>query len=211
MVIKNSNFIYAKMFFLSLLAIFILVIPAIASPDYEVQQISNDIYAVIRKEPPSLWFNPNTIFIIGKKDVVVVDSNISSEYTREVLAELKKLTDKPVKYVINTHWHEDHIIGNRVYREAFPKARIYRSRKHSERFADHRRRPIAKTRLKAAQALQITSKNCSKKAKIWIRKKSLMKNGLAMRATSNWSNHIWRNRRIFKSFCRPSPSKTVWN
>lgn len=90
------------------------------NPDFEVQKIAKDIYAVIRKEPPSLWFNPNTVFIIGKKDVIVVDSNISSEYTKAVLAELKKLTDKPVRYVINTHWHEDHIIGNHVYRDAFP-------------------------------------------------------------------------------------------
>lgn len=91
-----------------------------SSANFEVQKIAEDVYAVIRKEPPSLWFNPNTVFIIGKKQVTVVDTNISSEFTQEVLAELRKLTKKPVKYVINTHWHEDHIIGNRVYRDAFP-------------------------------------------------------------------------------------------
>lgn len=90
------------------------------APDFEVRKIADDVYAVVRKEPPSLWFNPNTVFIIGKKNVIVVDSNISSEYTGEVLAALKKLTKKPVKYVVNTHWHEDHIIGNHVYRDAFP-------------------------------------------------------------------------------------------
>ena len=94
------------------------------SLDFEVQKIADGVFAVIRKEPPSLWFNPNTVFIIGKKDVIVVDSNISSAYTREVLAALRKITGKPVKYVINTHWHEDHIIGNRVYREAFPNVRF---------------------------------------------------------------------------------------
>lgn len=88
--------------------------------NFEVQKIAKDVYAVIRKEPPSLWFNPNTVFIIGKKDVTVVDTNISSEYTREVFDELRKITKKPVKYVVNTHWHEDHIIGNHVYRDAFP-------------------------------------------------------------------------------------------
>ena len=90
------------------------------TPNFEVQKIGPDVYAVIRKEPPSLWFNPNTVFIIGKQDVIVVDSNISSEYTKEVLAALKKITSKPVKYVVNTHWHEDHVIGNHVYRDAFP-------------------------------------------------------------------------------------------
>lgn len=93
-------------------------------PAFDVRQIAHGVYALIRREPPSLWFNPNNVFIIGKKDVIVVDSNISSEYTREVLAALRDLTDKPVKYVINTHWHEDHIIGNRVYRDAFPDVRF---------------------------------------------------------------------------------------
>ncbi|MGD9589091.1 MAG: MBL fold metallo-hydrolase [Pyrinomonadaceae bacterium] len=87
---------------------------------FTVEKIADGVYALVRKEPASLWFNPNNVIIIGEKDVIVVDSNISSEYTREVLAELKKLTNKPVKYVINTHWHEDHVIGNRVYRDAFP-------------------------------------------------------------------------------------------
>jgi cyclase len=87
---------------------------------FKVEKIADGIYALIRTEPASLWFNPNNVVIIGKRDVIVIDSNITSEHTREVLAELRKLTDKPVKYVVNTHWHEDHIIGNRVYRDAFP-------------------------------------------------------------------------------------------
>ena len=88
--------------------------------NFTAEKLAEGIYALIRTEPASVWFNPNNVFIIGKRDVIVVDSNISSEYTSEVLAELRRLTDKPVKYVINTHWHEDHIIGNRVYRDAFP-------------------------------------------------------------------------------------------
>src|SRR6187455_927244 len=74
---------------------------------FKVEKIADGIYAVIRAEPASLWFNPNNVFIIGKRDCIVIDSNLTSEHTREVLAELRKLTDKPVKYVVNTHWHED--------------------------------------------------------------------------------------------------------
>ncbi len=94
--------------------------PAKGRRNFKVEKVADGVYAVIRTEPASLWFNPNNVFIIGKRDVIVVDSNITSEHTREVLAELRKLTDKPVKYVVNTHWHEDHVIGNRVYRDAFP-------------------------------------------------------------------------------------------
>lgn len=102
------------------LPIFLFGQAANAKHNFKVEKIADGIYAVIRTEPASLWFTPNNVFIIGTRDVIVVDSSITSEHTREVLAELRKLTDKPVKYVVNTHWHEDHIIGNRVYRDAFP-------------------------------------------------------------------------------------------
>lgn len=93
-------------------------------PQFEMERLADGVYALIRKEPPSLWFTPNNTFIVGKSGVIVVDANITSEQTREVLAALRKVTDKPVKYVINTHWHEDHIIGNRVYRDAFPEVKF---------------------------------------------------------------------------------------
>jgi len=89
-------------------------------PRFAVERIAEGVYALIRREPASTWFTPNNVFVVGRSSVVVVDSNISSEHTREVLDALRKLTDKPIKYVVNTHWHEDHIIGNRVYRDAFP-------------------------------------------------------------------------------------------
>ena len=39
---------------------------------------------------------------------------------RHIIGEIRKLTPKPVRYVINTHWHSDHHYGNIAYREAFP-------------------------------------------------------------------------------------------
>lgn len=116
-----------------MLRVFILVVALAAAvlgqgskPErsFAVQRLADGVYALVRKEPASLWFTPNNVFIVGRDGVVVVDSNITSEHTREVLAELKRLTDKPVNYVVNTHWHEDHIIGNRVYRDAFPDVKF---------------------------------------------------------------------------------------
>lgn len=91
---------------------------------FKVRKVASGVFAVIRSDPASFWFNPNNAFIIGKQGVIVVDANLTSEYTREVLAALREITDKPVTHVINTHWHEDHIIGNRVYREAFPNVKF---------------------------------------------------------------------------------------
>jgi cyclase len=90
-------------------------------PDnFDVQPVAPGVYAVIRREPPGLWFDANNVFIVDDEGVIVVDSNVSPRSTREVLAALRRITDRPVTHVINTHWHEDHILGNRVYRDAFP-------------------------------------------------------------------------------------------
>jgi len=88
--------------------------------DFEIQKLSEGVYAAIRKQPPLFSFDPNNVFIINDDDVIVVDANASLAATKELLAALRKLTGKPVKYVINTHWHDDHIVGNQVWREAFP-------------------------------------------------------------------------------------------
>ena len=90
-------------------------------PDnFDVQKLADGVYAVIRREPPGFMVDANNVFIVDDDGVVVVDANGSTTHTREVLAALRKLTDKPVRYVVNTHWHDDHIMGNQVYRDAFP-------------------------------------------------------------------------------------------
>jgi len=88
--------------------------------NFDIQRLAEGVYAVIRKEPTGFMVDANNVLIINEDDVVVVDSNGAPSITKEVLAALRKLTTKPVKYVINTHWHDDHIRGNQVYREAFP-------------------------------------------------------------------------------------------
>ncbi|MBL8204811.1 MAG: MBL fold metallo-hydrolase [Blastocatellia bacterium] len=98
----------------------IAVQPQSPASNFEIQKLAEGIYAAIRKQPPLMSFDPNNVFIINDDDVIVVDANASLAGTKELIAELRKLTNKPVKYVINTHWHDDHIIGNQAYREAFP-------------------------------------------------------------------------------------------
>lgn len=103
----------------------LLLSPPVAlcqSLDFEVVKVAEGVYAAIRREPPGLTVNANCVFIINEDDVVVVDTTLTPGSARETLAALRKLTNKPVRYVVNTHWHDDHIMGNQVYREAFPGA-----------------------------------------------------------------------------------------
>jgi glyoxylase-like metal-dependent hydrolase (beta-lactamase superfamily II) len=94
--------------------------PQTVAANFEVQKLAEGVYAVIRKDPPGLMVDANSVFIINDDDVVVVDTSGAPETSRAVLAALRRLTNKPVKYLVNTHWHDDHIRGNRVFRDAFP-------------------------------------------------------------------------------------------
>jgi cyclase len=91
---------------------------------FTIEKLADGIYAVVRREPAGLATHANNVFIVNDEDVMVVDTSQSLALTREVLAELRKITAKPVRYVINTHWHDDHYIGDQVYREAFPDVDI---------------------------------------------------------------------------------------
>lgn len=88
--------------------------------NFELVKVSDGVYAAIRKEPPGLTVNGNSVFIINDNDVIVVDTTLTPGTAREEIAALRKLTGNPVRYVINTHWHDDHILGNQAYRDAYP-------------------------------------------------------------------------------------------
>lgn len=98
--------------------------PEPAPSGFAVEVLAPGVWALLRREPPGLWFEANNVLIELGEGVVVVDANLGLQATREVLAELRRLTPRPVTHVINTHWHEDHVLGNGVWREAFPQARF---------------------------------------------------------------------------------------
>jgi cyclase len=87
---------------------------------FDVVKLAEGVYAVVRKDPPGFAVESNSLLVIGDDGVVVVDAQSNFATTRETLAALRALTNKPVKFVVNTHWHDDHCVGNQVYAEAFP-------------------------------------------------------------------------------------------
>ncbi len=89
-------------------------------PHFKLEQLADGVYAAVRTDPPGWGANANNLFVIDADGVVVVDTNFGPSSTKDVLKALRTLTDKPVRFVINTHWHDDHVLGNQVYRDAFP-------------------------------------------------------------------------------------------
>jgi glyoxylase-like metal-dependent hydrolase (beta-lactamase superfamily II) len=73
----------------------------------------------VRRVVPGVWFREgdldqghcNNVIIEMKDYLIVVDANYPSG-ARATMADVKRLSDKPVKYVFDTHHHGDHIYGN---------------------------------------------------------------------------------------------------
>src|SRR5919112_27970 len=102
----------------------LMTLPARASlaqqRKFDALKLAEGVYAAVRRDPPGFAVESNSLFVIGDDGVIVVDAQSNAATTRETLAALRALTDRPVKFVINTHWHDDHCVGNQVYAESFP-------------------------------------------------------------------------------------------
>ena len=63
-------------------------------------------------------FISNAGFVVTPAGVVVVDALGSPELARRLMAEIRKITKKPIHTVVVTHYHADHIYGLQVFKEA---------------------------------------------------------------------------------------------
>lgn len=93
-----------------------LPIPAMKFND--VKEIAPGVffrYSSISPNDPKIPFGgSNHTWIVFKDYVVVIDANFPKE-AADVLADIKKTTNKPIKYVLDTHHHGDHAYGNCVW------------------------------------------------------------------------------------------------
>jgi cyclase len=85
--------------------------------------IANGIYQFMAMRD-SYVRQVNSVVVVNENDVLVFDTDTRPSTARLILAEIRKITDKPVRYVVNSHWHPDHWSGNEVYANAFPELEI---------------------------------------------------------------------------------------
>ena len=91
---------------------------------YRAERVADGVYAFITPEERSSFQAGNSIAIVGDDGVLVFDTGNIPSMTRRQLAEIRRITDKPVRFVVNSHWHPDHTLGNADYRAAFPGVTI---------------------------------------------------------------------------------------
>ena len=123
---------------------------------FDVTKVADGVYAAVAA--PAYKVNCNTAIIESDDGVVIVDTHSKPSAARVIVDRIRAITPKPVRYVINTHFHWDHWHGNEVYPKAYPGAEIVTNQitreamrqKGLKRIDDHRRQvPAEIARLEA--------------------------------------------------------------
>jgi cyclase len=82
-----------------------------AGRDVIVKQVASDVYFLFDFE------GSNAVFMVTDDGVLLIDTRTHPREGRDLLERIRKVTDKPVKWVINSHFHGDHHMGNAVFKE----------------------------------------------------------------------------------------------
>jgi cyclase len=87
---------------------------------FDIQQVAKGIY--FAQARPQAMLNCNAAIFVRSKDVVVVDTHSKPSAAASLIGQMKReITPKPVRYVINTHFHWDHTQGSAAYRRTGEK------------------------------------------------------------------------------------------
>ena len=87
-------------------------------------QVADGIYLFQTSPYGEVGLDGNSVVIVSSAGVLVFDTNGTPAAAAAVLAGIKQITDKPVRYIVNSHWHWDHWYGTQVYKEAFPAVQV---------------------------------------------------------------------------------------
>lgn len=97
------------------------VADSVNTKERTVTRVGEGIYMIRHKDAPDGFPQGNTTVIIGDRETLVVDSCYLPSSAREDITQIRQWTNKPVRYLLNTHWHYDHTLGNSAYAESFPQ------------------------------------------------------------------------------------------
>ena len=85
---------------------------------FHLTKIVDGVYAAVAQ--PAYKVNCNALIVLLDDGVLVVDTHSKPSAARALIGQIKSVTDKPVKFVVNTHFHWDHYQGNQAYPNAWP-------------------------------------------------------------------------------------------
>jgi cyclase len=82
--------------------------------------VAPGVYVIRHEDAPDTFPQGNTTVVVGERETLVVDSCYLPSSAKKDIQQIQKWTKQPVRYLVNTHWHYDHTMGNGAYKDAFP-------------------------------------------------------------------------------------------
>lgn len=109
--VKHQNRTLLKIFVCVMSLLFLA--SAISAQEQETAQLK---VKTITEHISVIWDlkNGNTLVFAGKDGVLVVDTK-SVELAEALLGKISKISKQPIRFVVNTHWHFDHVAGNEAF------------------------------------------------------------------------------------------------
>ncbi|MEW5978982.1 MAG: MBL fold metallo-hydrolase [Acidobacteriota bacterium] len=90
---------------------------AASDPLFQLERVAEGVYAAIARSP----LDSNAAIVLLDDSVLVVDTHARPSTARALIGQIRDLTSKPVRFVVDTHFHWDHYQGNSAYPAAWPE------------------------------------------------------------------------------------------
>ena len=130
-----------------------------STKDRTITKLADNIYEIRHPDAPDTFPQGNTTVIIGDKSVLVVDSCLLPSSAQADIDQIRKWTKKPVTFLVNTHWHFDHTLGNQTYAQAFPGIQIIAQKNTQKIIADFNPGAVARYPTREARFKKILAEN----------------------------------------------------
>lgn len=90
---------------------------------FDIEKVADGVYAAIAR--PYTITHCNAVIFENAEDILIVDTHSSATAVASLVSQIRlNITKKPVRYVVNTHWHGDHIQGTPTYKRIAPRADV---------------------------------------------------------------------------------------
>jgi len=100
--------------------------PGASTTLFTIEKVADGVFAALAQ--PQVLTNCNAAIFVNSADVLVVDAHSKPSASAALVAQIKKeITEKPVRYLVNTHFHWDHTQGNATYKAGGAKLDIIAS------------------------------------------------------------------------------------
>ena len=153
-----------------------------SAPLFDIEKVADGVYAALGRSQALI--NCNAAIFENARDLLIVDTHSKGSAVAALVAQIRKdVSPKPVRYVVNTHFHWDHTQGAPAYRRIAPHADIVSSAATRRLIAELGAKRFQESAAVAARALdtyrsQLASASTPREKAHWERMIAEMKNDL---------------------------------